>query len=187
MQIVDGHAAAEPLLRAAAALLVEGFRDHWPEAWPTLADAVEEVGEMLDPERIMLIAVEGEAVLGWVGGIPEYDGRVWELHPLAVAADRRNQGVGRALVGALEERCAERGGLTMVLGSDDEDGMTSLGGADIFPDLLGALAAIRNLRGHPFEFYQRLGFSLSGIVPDANGFGKPDILLAKRIARPDRA
>ncbi|HYF65252.1 MAG TPA: GNAT family N-acetyltransferase, partial [Herpetosiphonaceae bacterium] len=110
MQIVDGHAAAEPLLRAAAALLVEGFRDHWPEAWPTLADAVEEVGEMLDPERIMLIAVEGEAVLGWVGGIPEYDGRVWELHPLAVAADRRNQGVGRALVGALEERCAERGG-----------------------------------------------------------------------------
>ena len=59
MQIVDGHAAAAPLLRAAAALLVEGFRAHWPEAWPTLADAVAEVDEMRDPERVMLIAVEG--------------------------------------------------------------------------------------------------------------------------------
>jgi aminoglycoside 6'-N-acetyltransferase I len=187
MQIVDGHAAAEPLLGAAAALLVEGFREHWPEAWPTLADAVEEVDEMLAPERVMLVAVEGEDVLGWVGAIPTYDGLVWELHPLVVAADRRRQGVGRALVGELEAVCAARGGLTMVLGSDDDANMTSLGGADIFPDLLGNLAAIRNLRGHPFEFYQRLGFSLSGIVPDANGFGKPDILLAKRIARPPGA
>ena len=187
MQIVDGHAAAEPLLRAAAALLVEGFREHWPEAWPTLADAVAEVDEMLAPERVMLVAVEGEDVLGWVGGIPTYDGLVWELHPLVVAADQRPAQALPAPVGELEAVCAARGGLTMVLGSDDEANMTSLGGADIFPDLLGNLAAIRNLRGHPFEFYQRLGFSLSGIVPDANGFGKPDILLAKRIARPPGA
>ena len=41
--------------------------------------------------------------------------------------------------------------------------------------------AVRNLRGHPYEFYQRCGFTIVGVVPDANGLGKPDILLAKRV------
>ena len=32
------------------------------------------------------------------------------------------------------------------------------------------------------EFYLRVGFHIVGVIPDANGFGKPDILMAKRIA-----
>ncbi len=74
----------------------------------------------------------------------------------------------------------ERGGITLQLGSDDESGMTSLYGADLYPDVLGHLANIRNLRGHPYEFYQKLGFSIVGVMPDANGPGKPDIFMAKR-------
>jgi len=34
----------------------------------------------------------------------------------------------------------------------------------------------------PFEFYQKCGFVIVGVVPDANGLGKPDILMAKRVA-----
>ena len=72
----------------------------------------------------------------------------------------------------------------MWLGTDDEDGQTSLSGVDIYDDLLGRLANIRNLRNHPFGFYQRLGYTITGVMPDANGFGKPDIYMAKRIAPP---
>jgi aminoglycoside 6'-N-acetyltransferase I len=40
---------------------------------------------------------------------------------------------------------------------------------------------IKNLRRHPYEFYQKMGYVITGVVPDANGVGKPDILMAKRI------
>ena len=75
------------------------------------------------------------------------------------------------------------GGLTVYLGSDDVSNMTSLGGVDLYPDVWVHLNQIQNLRGHPYGFYQKCGFVISGVVPDANGFGKPDILMAKRVAK----
>ena len=119
-------------------------------------------------------------MLGWIGGIPGYDGKVWELHPLVVRSDVRRMGIGRALVSDLEARVRERGALTLWLGTDDVTNMTTLSGIDLYPDVLGHLANIQNLRGHPYEFYSQLGFSLIGAMPDANGWGKPDIYMAKR-------
>jgi aminoglycoside 6'-N-acetyltransferase I len=174
---------AERALRSdAARMLVEGFREHWPEAWPTLADAEEEVERALAPEKVALAAygADGE-LLGWIGGQPMYDGAVWELHPLVVGGAHRGRGVGRLLVHALERELHARGVLTLWVGSDDEAGMTSVGGVELFPDVLGKLAAIEDHKGHPFGFYRALGFEVAGVVPDANGWGKPDILLAKRI------
>jgi aminoglycoside 6'-N-acetyltransferase I len=168
----------------AAQLLVDGFRDHWPNAWPTLGDAREEVRDMLRPGRLARAAVDRQGdVIGWVGGIPGYGGNVWELHPIVVHADWRGHGVGRALVEDLEAQVAARDGLTLWLGTDDEDAMTSLAGRDLFPNLLNNLASIRDVKRHPFGFYLKLGFSLAGVVPDANGPGKPDILMAKRVRR----
>ena len=43
------------------------------------------------------------------------------------------------------------------------------------------VARIRNLKGHPYEFYQKLGYVIVGVIPDANGPGKPDIIMARRI------
>jgi aminoglycoside 6'-N-acetyltransferase I len=63
------------------------------------------------------------------------------------------------------------------------DGLTSLGGVDLFPSPLEHLARVRNLRRHPYEFYQKQGYVIVGVVPDANGFGKPDILMAKSVGR----
>jgi aminoglycoside 6'-N-acetyltransferase I len=84
-------------------------------------------------------------------------------------------------VADLELRVRARGGLTLWVGTDDEIGMTSLAGVDLYPNVLEHLARIQNLKGHPYEFYQKLGFAVIGVMPDAKGWGKPDIYLAKRV------
>jgi aminoglycoside 6'-N-acetyltransferase I len=170
------------LIQQAAQLLVDAFRQHWPDAWPTLAEGLEEVHEMLESERICRIAVDEQgSLLGIIGGIPGYDGKVWELHPLAVQPSRQGQGIGRALVEDFEEQVRLKGGLTITLGSDDEDSMTSLSDVDLYENLWEKLRDIRNLKGHPFGFYQKMGYVITGVVPDANGIGKPDILMSKRV------
>jgi aminoglycoside 6'-N-acetyltransferase I len=172
----------EEAIRQAARLLVEGFRDDWPDAWPEMDAALEEVRECLGEGRVCRVAVdEGGAVLGWIGAMPSYGENVWELHPLVVRPDAQRRGIGRALVADLEERVGERGGYTLWLGTDDETNMTTLSGVDLYPDVLEHLGNMKNLRGHPYEFYQRLGFSIVGVMPDANGPGKPDIYMAKRL------
>ena len=179
--IVDLAPGDEAVVRQVAVLLVEGFKDHWPDAWPDVSAALREVRESFGEGRISRIALgDGGEVLGWIGGISSYGSNVWELHPLAVRPDLQRRGIGSALVADLEARVRERGGLTLWLGSDDESGMTTLSGVDLYPNVLEHLANIENLRGHPYEFYQKLGFSIVGAMPDANGPGKPDIYMAKR-------
>jgi aminoglycoside 6'-N-acetyltransferase I len=60
-------------------------------------------------------------------------------------------------------------------------GLTSLGGRDLYPNVLEHAANIQNLAGHPYEFYQKVGYVVVGVIPDANGPGKPDIYMAKRL------
>jgi aminoglycoside 6'-N-acetyltransferase I len=173
------------LIQQAAQLLVDAFREHWPDAWPTLEEGLKEVGEMLETGRICRVAVDERGdLLGIIGGIPGYDGRVWELHPLAVRPSRQGQGIGRALVEDLEAQVRSRGGLTLTLGTDDEDGMTTLSDTDLYENLWEKVRDIQNLKGHPFTFYQKMGYIITGVVPDANGTGKPDILMAKKLWSP---
>jgi len=172
---------ASPFLDQMAELLVIGFREHW-DAWATPAEGLAEVHDILDRGFARAALDDDDAqVLGWIGGLPEYDGHVWELHPLVVRPDRQKQGLGRALVADFEQQVAQRGGLTITLGSDDEDNMTSLAGCDLYDDLWGRIARIQNLKRHTYAFYQKLGYTITGVVPDANGRGKPDILMAKRV------
>lgn len=110
-----------------------------------------------------------------------YQGHVWELHPLVVRPDRQRQGIGRALVADLERLARERGVDTIFIGTDDEDSRRNLFGVDLYPDVLSWAARIEDVGGHPFAFYRKCGFAVVGLIPDANGFGKPDILMAKRV------
>ncbi len=182
MRSVSLTAHQAGLIEQAARLLTVAFREHWPAAWPDMHSALEEVRAMLAPDRICRAALDDDgSLLGWIGGIPEYDGNVWELHPLAVWPERQRQGVGRALVRDFEAQVRARGGLTITLGTDDEDDMTTLAGVDLFQHTWEHIRDIRDLKGHPYRFYQKLGFSIIGVMPDANGPGKPDILMAKRV------
>ncbi|MEZ4862466.1 MAG: GNAT family N-acetyltransferase [Caldilineaceae bacterium] len=183
MQIIDLRAEDQDVVEQAAELLVVGFRDHAPAAWPDMTAALEEVQEACAAGKIARVALDlaGKAV-GWIGGNSRYGGNVWELHPLVVHPAHQRQGIGRALVIDLEALVRARGGLTITLGTDDEANMTSLSGRDLYPNVLEQAIAIRNLRGHPYEFYQQLGYVITGVLPDANGFGRPDIFMSKRVA-----
>jgi aminoglycoside 6'-N-acetyltransferase I len=182
MKIITLTADNKKLIQQAAQLLVDAFREHWPDAWPTFADGLKEVHEMLESNRICRAALDsGGNLLGIIGGIPTYDGFIWELHPLAVQPSAQGQGIGRALVLDFEEQIRTTGALTITLGSDDEDGMTSLSNVDLYENLWEKVRDIRNFRNHPFEFYQKLGYVITGVVIDANGPGKPDILMSKGI------
>lgn len=182
LQISTPDAGDESTLQQMAEILYEAFQQDWPDAWPTLEEALAEVRGCLAPERVCRVALNADGtVLGWIGGSEMYDGNVYELHPLAVRPGWQGQGIGRALVEDLETQIAARGAVTLWLGTDDEAGMTSLAGQDLYPNVFEHLTRIQNLRRHPFEFYQKLGFVITGVLPDANGPGKPDIYMAKQV------
>ncbi len=180
VQIMNMTRATGKQRRQAAEILATSL----PNGWPTVEDARDEISERLLPENTLLMAVVGEEVVGWGGVLaPEYDGNVFELHPLAVHEIWRNQGIGRALVEALEEEARKQGGLTIYLGADDEEteaGETSLAHVDLYDDLPSKLKAFE-AGTHQTGFYLRLGYKIIGVMPDANGVGKPDIFLGKKL------
>lgn len=96
---------------------------------------------------------------------------VWEIHPLVTKKEVRGTGIGTILVKSLENEVSKLGGVTVWLGSDDEDHSTTLSGIDIYEDLYENIKNIKNIKNHPYEFYKKLGYTIVGVMPDANGYG----------------
>ncbi len=178
MQIVNMETLNKEQLEQAAEILFLSL----PDGWPTIEEARAEVKERLIPENTLLAAVENETVLGFGGILPSYGGNMAELHPLAVRADTRGRGIGMALVHALEDAARQKGAFTLWLGADDEKegGETSLANVDLFDDLPARLKDFQP-GTHQSAFYLKLGYKVIGVMPDANGKGKPDIYLGKRL------
>lgn len=167
--------------RADAARILREALAHMPSAYNEPGEAEAEVQTFLDdPERAALAALDGEVVLGWIGVIESYS-HAWELHPLVVDPAHQRRGVGAALTAALEARVKAQGVLTLYLGTDDDYGGTSLFGQALFPDVAGKIATLRSTGDHASGFYRRLGYEVVGLIPDANGPGRPDIMMAKRL------
>lgn len=143
---------------------------------------MEEMKQLLDKKRVLLYAAMDGQVVGLIGAIPQYGVTGWELHPLAVRQEARGQRVGTLLVRALERELKKRGCLTIYLGSDDEENKTSLSSGDLFENTYEKIAQIKNYKRHPYEFYQKMGYKIVGVIPNANGMGKPDIWLATSLA-----
>jgi aminoglycoside 6'-N-acetyltransferase I len=181
VEIDDLHLHDTGAVQRCAELLVVGFRDLAPAAWPTIAAAHATVAECLELGVVRVARIDG-AIVGWIGGHHSYM-RVWELHPLIVDPTRQRSGIGRALVADLERIVAGRGAMTLTLGSDDEVGLTSLAGVDLYPDPVAHLARIEDRGGHALTFYRKCGFAITGVTPDANGFGQPDIHMSKRVGQ----
>jgi aminoglycoside 6'-N-acetyltransferase I len=181
MQIVDLNAGDERRSEAVAQLLHVSFADLAPDYLPTLAAAREAVCESFGEDSLSrLMLTDQDELAGFIAGRLMY-GRLWELHPLAVAPAYRHSGCGRRLVADLAALVAARGGLTLHASTSDETGSTTLYGKDLYADPLGALRELRSTRQHPLDFYTRLGFALVGVMPDAEGPGKHSIHFALRV------
>jgi aminoglycoside 6'-N-acetyltransferase I len=181
LTLLDIRDANDAQREQAAHILVSAL-EHAPSAWKTQADAREEVALfMSDDDRVALLAIADGAVIGWIGAIRQ-SAFAWEMHPLVVSPDRLRQGIGTLLVHALEARARAEGVITIWLGTDDDFGGTSLFGRDLYPDVLAALSRISVATGHPYAFYERLGYTVTGVFPDVDGVGRHDILMARRIA-----
>ena len=71
MKIISPTLNDKDIIHQAAQLLVDAFREHWPEAWPTLEEGIKEVHEMFEAERICRTAVDEQGnLIGIIGGIP---------------------------------------------------------------------------------------------------------------------
>src|SRR5438105_7738992 len=102
--LVDLSYQPDCIIAQAAILLVEHFDE--PRGWPTIALAHAEVARVTH-DGFARAVLQDETVLGWVGGLPEYEGHVWELHPMVVRREFRRKGIGRVLVAAFEAERAE--------------------------------------------------------------------------------
>ena len=185
----DGHEqfihldrAADIVREQAAKILFQASRHLQITAWPDMESARKEVDECCGSEYLCIGLTAGDTLLGWAGLRPLYENSTWELHPLMVAPIHQGRGIGSALLQEIERTAREQGILNIFLGSDDEAGLTSLSGTDLYQkDLFEEIRNIKNPGRHPFEFYQKNGYRIVGVVPDANGIGKPDILMCKRL------
>jgi ribosomal protein S18 acetylase RimI-like enzyme len=112
----------------------------------------------------ILVARDGELIVGHAQIVESGMPGEFELKSIAVIEGRQRAGIGRDLVAAVVVRCRERGGRRLIVST--------------------ATASVGTLR-----FYQRLGFRMYQIVQDAFGpsSGYPDGLLLDGIPLRDQA
>lgn len=156
-------------------LLIEAF----PQSYANISS--EEIREYFTDDRILILALYENVAIGMVGAIKQYGITGWELHPLIVSKKYQNMHLGTMLLAALESKVKALGGIMIYLGSDDVFNQTTLSNTDLYDHLYEKIQNIKNLDHHPYEFYQKNGYKIVGVFPDANGLGKPDIWLAKRL------
>ena len=168
----------EQLVKQCATLICTNFKDI-----PEYNIAYNIANKSLsDDNNINLFAIDIDgSIVGWICGIEQYNVHIWEIQPLVVNKSVHGQGIGRKLIQAFEKEAALRGGITIIVGIQDEYNETSLSNTNMYEDTFEKIKNIKNLKNNPFEFYLKTGFRIVGVIPDSNGIGKPDILMAKKV------
>ena len=163
-------------IKQCASLLTSNFDD-----FNDIKIAKKIVSDSISDDKISIIAVNDDnKVLGWINGINTYNKDVWEIQPIVIDKEYHRRGIGKTLMNAFEKAVTLRKGITIILGVENKG--TSLEGVDIYPNIFTKIKNIENLNDNPYEFYLKLGFTIVGVIPDSNGFGNTDILMAKRVS-----
>lgn len=178
MTVVDLGCLDEAQLERLMALTLVAAAEHAPGWMPTL----EHVRETIDEARgkhARVAVVDAEPV-AWIAAAHDW-GRIWEIHPLIVAREHQRRGIGRLLVQDVEARAAADGALTLLLSTSDMTNATSVSNVDPYAAPIDLAIAVT--KPHPVAFWQRCGFRIVGITPDAEAAGQPSITLAKSLCR----
>jgi len=165
----------------AAEILYKTFTGINKDAWPDMESALTEVDECLEEPNVCIGIKIGDELIGWVGLRPMYK-TTWELHPMVVKKEFWGKGYGKILLDELERIALNKYISGIFLGSDDETFSTSLSDKEIKTEnIFNEIVNIKNYKNHPYEFYQKCGYTIIGVVPNANGDRKPDIFMWKDI------
>ena len=184
MNISDVTSSDKELIKALAALSVRASENHAPEWFRSVDDAYETIQEALEPGKACRVLLDQGKPLGWVAAGPTW-GRIWELHPLLIDPGHQKRGYGRLLANDIERFAVAAGALTMELSTSDTTDATNLSGVDLYVDTLGALSRIDVVDervGHSYQFWLKVGYTIVGVLPDAEGPGMPSITFSKRLS-----
>lgn len=180
-QIIDLSPLDIPIVNALVSLSVRAAAMIAPRWLPDRERARSEIVGVAAGPGVCRVLLENGVPSGWIGAQQSSE-TAWELHPLLVDPDRQRGGVGRCLVENIERHARDAGALTMELSTADATGATTLSGIDLYSSPLDALAGIDVVDpvvGHAFRFWQKVGYTVVGVIPDAEGAGAPSIHLAK--------
>ncbi len=179
---IDLANSSDDIKKKAARILFDASKSVTNTSWQTVESAEREVSDCCNAEYLSIGYIAHDELAGWVGLRPMYGTITWELHPIMVKPELQKQGIGTKLLNEIERMAKEKNILNIILGTDDEFGKTSLSKIDLYnSDIFDEIDKIQNLSDHPFGFYQKNGYKIIGVIPDANGLNKPDILMGKRL------
>jgi aminoglycoside 6'-N-acetyltransferase I len=153
----------------------------YPHLLYTQAEAENEIMRVFQQGSIFIIRVIDEQIVGMIGARPTHGSTGYELFPHVVSPDKQNQGMGSVLLQMLETELSKRQATVLFLATEDEMGETSISDIDLFEDPFPSLQELKSDSTHPYVYYRKRGFKVFGVIPDAFGIGKPDIIMAKRI------
>ena len=178
-ELIDLDSSDTALVERLASITFEAFKENAPDWIPTVNLARKQVIAATSKGRLGRVVMEHGKPAGWIGLIKGK--RVWEIHPIAIAIEHQYKGFGHLLVEDVAQLAKAGGALTLFAGTSDEVGTTNLYGADLYADPAQSISNIQATGRNPFKFWQNVGFTVVGLMPDAEGIGKPAIQLARQL------
>ncbi len=172
----------QEVYNADAKVCVKMLLKAFPERF-SKSEARDEILRFLRGENLLYLAIENDEVIGFVGALKRQYSTAYELHMMLIKPEMRFRGVGSRLLDILEHKLINRKVHTLFFGADDEGCKTSLSETDLYEGTFDKIKDIQAI-GHPYLFYQKKGYKIMGVIPDAHGIGKPDIIMAKRLYKP---
>ena len=168
-----------------AQITFDAFRESSPQWLPTMETARRQVLAVVETNQIGKVLVDQDRTpMGWIGLIP--GARVWEIHPIAIAVEHQYKGYGQLLVEDAAAMATNAGALTLFASTSDEVGTTNLFGQNLYDNPALALANLQATGRTPYKFWESAGFTVVGVLPDAEGKGKPSIHLARELTEREK-